>query len=238
MHPLVVHFSVVLLLLAAIIFLVAVCVPAVRRRLLGFGVMIAWVAVVTTFIARQSGEALADSVGMPAEHGQWANILSVTCVVFVLAASSWWFVLTRREAQASGLGTILGYVTAVVSVAVIVFSVLTGHSGAQATWGESVTASENAASEKSTAQHTPGMDGQHTYTLSQVQEHSTASDCWTAVDGSVYDLTDWVSEHPGGEGAIERMCGHDATEMFNQQHGSSDGPKKQLAKYEIGVLNS
>jgi len=37
-----------------------------------------------------------------------------------------------------------------------------------------------------------------TYSLKEVEEHKTWGDCWTVLDGEVYDISDWVDTHPGG----------------------------------------
>lgn len=76
------------------------------------------------------------------------------------------------------------------------------------------------------------------YTLDDVAKHNTKEDCWSVVDGVVYDLTQFVSSHPGGADKIVGMCGRDATDDFNGQHGSDDDAKKKLESFEIGVLSS
>ena len=37
------------------------------------------------------------------------------------------------------------------------------------------------------------------YTLSEVSKHNTRDDAWIALFGYVYDVTDWISVHPGGD---------------------------------------
>ncbi len=74
------------------------------------------------------------------------------------------------------------------------------------------------------------------YTLATVATHNTQADCWSAVNGSVYDLTSWVSRHPGGSRAIIGMCGKDASAAFNRQHGSAGRPQAALALLKIGSL--
>lgn len=32
----------------------------------------------------------------------------------------------------------------------------------------------------------------------QISEHNTPADCWIVVDGQVWDVTDFLEEHPGG----------------------------------------
>lgn len=74
------------------------------------------------------------------------------------------------------------------------------------------------------------------YTLTQVAEHLNATSCWTAINGDVYDLTSWIMEHPGGEGAILSICGKDGSAAFNGQHGDQGQPEQILATFKIGTL--
>ncbi len=74
------------------------------------------------------------------------------------------------------------------------------------------------------------------YSMSQVARHNTASSCWTVVNGSVYDVTSFVSMHPGGPYAILTMCGADATSAFDAQHGGARRPAQELAGLKIGIL--
>lgn len=74
------------------------------------------------------------------------------------------------------------------------------------------------------------------YTLADVATHAGASSCWTAINGSVYDLTSYVSRHPGGERNILKICGKDGTSLFEGQHGGESRPESTLAKMRIGAL--
>ena len=74
------------------------------------------------------------------------------------------------------------------------------------------------------------------YTLADVKLHNTNTNCWTAVMGSVYDVTSWISAHPGGSGAIIGMCGVDASGAYNGQHGGQSRPTSELASFKIGLL--
>ncbi len=67
-------------------------------------------------------------------------------------------------------------------------------------------------------------------------KHNSVSDCWVAVDGKVYDLTKFASQHPGGEGNITEICGTDGTAAFKGQHGGESTPINTLSNYEIGLL--
>ncbi len=75
-----------------------------------------------------------------------------------------------------------------------------------------------------------------TYTMTDVQTHNTPSDCWSAIGGDVYDLTSWVSRHPGGEKKIIGLCGTDGTAAYSGKHGSSARPKAMLVLLKIGTL--
>lgn len=72
--------------------------------------------------------------------------------------------------------------------------------------------------------------------LSEVEQNASAESCWVAIDGDVYDLTDWIPQHPGGADRIEALCGTDGTAQFEGQHGGQDGPESQLEQYRIGEL--
>ena len=74
------------------------------------------------------------------------------------------------------------------------------------------------------------------YTMAQVQQHATAQSCWTAINGSVYNLTNWINQHPGGPGAILGLCGTDGSAAFNGQHGGQARPARELAGFRIGAL--
>jgi len=58
-------------------------------------------------------------------------------------------------------------------------------------------------------------------TREEVATHKTAEDCWTIIDGSVYNLTSYIPNHPGGS-EILRACGIDASTLFDQRH-TADG---------------
>ncbi len=72
------------------------------------------------------------------------------------------------------------------------------------------------------------------YTLAQVSAHGNKSSCWTAIEGQVYDITNYINQHPGGS-AILRSCGVDGTRMFNGV-GAHRGSIGGLASYIIGPL--
>eukprot|EP00040_Diaphanoeca_grandis_P005401 m.32696 g.32696 ORF g.32696 m.32696 type:complete len:605 (-) comp16681_c0_seq1:114-1928(-) len=73
------------------------------------------------------------------------------------------------------------------------------------------------------------------YTMAQVQQHKSADDCWVVVDGSVYDCTEFLNEHPGGKRVIVNNAGKDATEQFHMMHAPSILPKHG-PELKVGVV--
>lgn len=74
------------------------------------------------------------------------------------------------------------------------------------------------------------------YTLAEIALHKDSKSCWTAINGSVYDVTGWISQHPGGSGPILSLCGKDGSPAFDNQHGGQARPASELAGFKIGTL--
>ena len=74
------------------------------------------------------------------------------------------------------------------------------------------------------------------YTMDKVRENNSASSCWSIISGNVYDLTKWISSHPGGRSAITGICGRDGTSSFNGRHRGDGGPASVLTGYLLGPL--
>eukprot|EP00985_Skeletonema_marinoi_P002618 scaffold1069_cov112-Skeletonema_marinoi.AAC.2 len=55
----------------------------------------------------------------------------------------------------------------------------------------------------------------------ELQQHNTGDDCWVSIHGLVYDLTDFVDEHPAGPESITELAGKDGTEEFQAVHGEN-----------------
>jgi len=64
------------------------------------------------------------------------------------------------------------------------------------------------------------------YTMADVAKHTTKGDCWVVLHGRVLNVTNFLSEHPGGELAILTFAGKDASEEFDMIH-----PPDVIEKY-------
>lgn len=81
-----------------------------------------------------------------------------------------------------------------------------------------------------------GESSEGVLTMEEVEQNDSPDSCWAVMSGTVYDLTDWIDQHPGGADRIEGLCGTDAEAAFEGQHGGQGGPEGQLAEFEIGTL--
>lgn len=52
----------------------------------------------------------------------------------------------------------------------------------------------------------------------EISKHQSAEDCWIILHGKVYDVTNFLKEHPGGKNVILAHAGQDGTIAFDQIH--------------------
>ncbi|XP_033208285.1 cytochrome B5-like protein [Belonocnema kinseyi] len=74
-----------------------------------------------------------------------------------------------------------------------------------------------------------------TISLADVAWHDTSDDCWIAIYDYVYNCTDFVKNHPGGQDILLEYAGRDATLAFIGT-GHSKEAKQILQRYLIGEL--
>lgn len=232
-HPLIIHFVVVLVPLAAVGLVVAVLNGAFRRRFASALVGLLVVSVPLAFVAKESGESLAERVGITERHQSLGGILPLWVTVLAVVAVIWYLIARRDGSKV--LRTIAGVVVIVVAIGVTALTFLVGHSGAEATWAKLMGAPADP-SPTATATATDPTAG--TITSADVFQHATPDDCWTIIDGAVYDMTPFLNQHPGGSTAIAGLCGVDGTAGFLAQHGSASAPNAQLESLKIGVLTT
>lgn len=74
------------------------------------------------------------------------------------------------------------------------------------------------------------------YEASEVAKHNAANDCWIIVDGKVYDVTDYVFDHPGGDSILNSAGGDSSVGVHGPQHPPSMWDVLKL--YYIGDLKA
>jgi len=55
------------------------------------------------------------------------------------------------------------------------------------------------------------------YTFDEIKKHNNASSCWLAIRNKVYDVTEFLARHPGGN-FIFLGAGRDSTYLFKSYH--------------------
>jgi cytochrome b involved in lipid metabolism len=85
-----------------------------------------------------------------------------------------------------------------------------------------------------------------TIAAAEVSQHNSENDCWTIINGKVYDITSYIPRHPGGN-EILLACGKDGTSLFTsrtdddgEEIGSgtphSTSASNQLKQFLLGDL--
>ncbi len=67
------------------------------------------------------------------------------------------------------------------------------------------------------------------FTMEEVAKHNSKEDCWLLIDGKIYDVTNFIASHPGGN-EILAGCGKDATELFETRPTGSGTPHSENAR--------
>lgn len=73
----------------------------------------------------------------------------------------------------------------------------------------------------------------------ELATHATPENCWMAIRGSVYDLTDYLPDHPSRPSIIEPWCGKEATNAYNTKtrgRAHTQAADDLLAQYRIGTF--
>ncbi|KFZ15419.1 hypothetical protein V502_05623 [Pseudogymnoascus sp. VKM F-4520 (FW-2644)] len=74
-----------------------------------------------------------------------------------------------------------------------------------------------------------------TFSLEDVAEHNSGKSLWIVVHNKVYDVSNYLEEHPGGGEVLKECAGADATVAF-EDVGHSDGAINMLEDMLIGEL--
>jgi cytochrome b involved in lipid metabolism len=75
--------------------------------------------------------------------------------------------------------------------------------------------------------------------LEELAVHNSEADCWMAIEGKVYNLSDYLPKHPTPASMLVPWCGKEATEgMRTKGYGRDHSPMawEMLQAYEVGTL--
>ena len=145
-HPLVVHAAVVLVPLAALGLIAMAVWPQFSRRCGWLVVGASVVAAGASFVAKESGEAMADRLAEPGfDHADLGELMPAFAVALMLAVIVLWLIDRRTpegdRAPRRGLRMVVAIVAVIVAVAALVWVVRVGDSGAKSVWSGRVVAS-------------------------------------------------------------------------------------------------
>jgi cytochrome b involved in lipid metabolism len=81
---------------------------------------------------------------------------------------------------------------------------------------------------------------QRIYTASDVERHASKGDCWITRGGRVYDVTEFLDDHPGGNDLILRHAGKDVSNVMTDPsgHDHSQAAYDILNQYAIGKIGA
>ncbi|MEY2826287.1 MAG: hypothetical protein RLZZ122_651 [Actinomycetota bacterium] len=130
LHPLVVHFAVILFPISLLGLIAAVMVARLRSKHLLKAIAAVALTTPFVFLAQQSGEALSEVLYEPEPHAEYGEMLMPLALATLLVAVVFWWSLRGPKIFSQLLAV------AVISLAFagIAMTVVVGHSGAAATW--------------------------------------------------------------------------------------------------------
>ena len=90
-----------------------------------------------------------------------------------------------------------------------------------------------------------------TFTRAEVGQHNSPDDLWVIIDHQVYDVSEFLDAHPGGNVVLQEVAGKDATKDFYNLHrheilrkyaslriGTVVGERPEVADMAPGALSS
>lgn len=130
LHPLVVHFAVILFPISLLGLIAVVMVAKLRSKHLLKAIAAVAITTPFVFLAQQSGEALSEVLYEPEPHAEYGEMLMPLALVTLLMAVVFWWSLRGPKF----LSQLLAVAVISLAFAGIAMTVVVGHSGATATW--------------------------------------------------------------------------------------------------------
>lgn len=79
-----------------------------------------------------------------------------------------------------------------------------------------------------------------TFTRAEVEEHNTRDSLWVTIGSKVFDVTDFLQDHPGGPELIEQYAGKDVSAILKDEvsHAHSDSAYEILDESLVGFIDT
>lgn len=246
LHPLINHVVAVLLPLSAIGIILLIALPKLRPAYSNLLLVTTITSAIAGVIAENSGEALANRVGSPGVHAEQGERLATVIVLLAILYVAW-FVIQKKGIKFRSADKVvkrsieIGLV--ILAILSVILTIIVGHSGAAATWQDRIKASggqilsDPEMPEQTKADQKSAAELIVLSTL-EIKKHNTQNDCWSIINGKVYNLTSFAQQHPGGSPVIVNLCGKDASAAFSSQHGVSTKPNNVLNGLLLGDVGA
>jgi cytochrome b involved in lipid metabolism len=104
-------------------------------------------------------------------------------------------------------------------------------------WSSIITMSVSAALGAGGA--TGAADSERIISAEELAGHAAPDDCWMAIDGVVYDFSEYIPQHPAPPVVMTSWCGKEASEAYHTKgYGRDHSPAADamLPAYRVGVL--
>lgn len=244
-HVLVIHAVVVLVPLSVLLMVGVVIFARFRKNYRYPAVGLSTLSAVLTVVAEQSGKSLQRRVGDVGQHAELGSALTPVVLVFGFLSVCWLILSSMDRGKFRLWAWTAGGAVVAAGLVAVVLTFFVGHTGAKASWSELADQgySEEAVGELSVESEVPDTDSSEVrladsqfLDLGAVALRGTKDSCWTLIGTQVYDLTDWIAQHPGGASRILPLCGTDGTDQFEGRHGGSAGPEAALERFVVGSL--
>jgi cytochrome b involved in lipid metabolism len=73
------------------------------------------------------------------------------------------------------------------------------------------------------------------YTLTEVQTHNTLESAWITCGTTIYDVTPYITNHPGGASSILNKSGG-IVDCTRDLHFHSKRAQREWKRYKVGIL--
>lgn len=74
----------------------------------------------------------------------------------------------------------------------------------------------------SVTESNPNMEVEKKYiTIEELKKHNKSEDVWISIQGKVYDVSNWLKDHPGGDAPLMNLAGQDVTDVLAYHPGTA-----------------